>query len=46
MKECMLLNWLDEEGSIAIHAIAVNKKNPDGTSVTEKQEGDYPLRTS
>lgn len=39
------LNQLDEEGSITIHATAVVKKNADGTVVTEKQEGDFPVRT-
>lgn len=39
------LNRLDDEGSISIHAIAVVRKNPDGSIITEKQEGAYPLRS-
>jgi uncharacterized membrane protein len=39
------LNELDAEGSIAIHAVTVAKKNADGTLKTEDADGDYPIRT-
>jgi uncharacterized membrane protein len=39
------LNELDGEGSIAIHAVTVVKKNNDGTLETEQADGDYPIRT-
>jgi len=36
---------LDVEGSIAIHAESVIKKNDDGTVTVEKVDGDFPVRT-
>ncbi len=39
------LNLLDAEGSIAIHAEAVIKKNADGTVTIKQSEDDFPIRT-
>jgi uncharacterized membrane protein len=39
------LNQLDDEGSIAIHAESVIRKNADGTSTVKQAEGDFPIRT-
>jgi uncharacterized membrane protein len=39
------LNQLDAEGSIAIHAEAVIKKNADGTVTIKQSEDDFPIRT-
>jgi uncharacterized membrane protein len=39
------LNQLDGEGSIAIHAEAVVKKNADGTVTVKQSEDDFPVRT-
>ncbi len=39
------LNQLDEEGSIAIHAESVIRKNADGTATVQQAEGDFPIRT-
>jgi len=38
------LKQLDEEGSIAIHAAAVIKKNADGTVTLKEDEEDFPIR--
>jgi uncharacterized membrane protein len=40
-----VLNQLDIEGSIAIHAEAVVSKNADGTVALKKTDGDFPVRT-
>ena len=39
------LNQLDGEGSIAIHAESVIRKNADGTAIVKQAEGDFPIRT-
>ncbi len=39
------LNLLDAEGSIAIHAEAVIKKNADGTVTIKQSEDDFSVRT-
>ena len=39
------LKQLDAEGSIAIHAEAVIKKNADGTVTIKQSEDDFPIRT-
>jgi uncharacterized membrane protein len=39
------LNQLDGEGSIAIHAESVLRKNSDGTATVKQAEGDFPIRT-
>jgi uncharacterized membrane protein len=39
------LNQLDGEGSIAIHAESVIRKNADGTVTVKQAEGDFPIRT-
>jgi uncharacterized membrane protein len=39
------LNQLDTEGSIAIHAEGVIKKNADGTVSVLRTDGDFPVRT-
>jgi uncharacterized membrane protein len=39
------LNQLDGEGSIAIHAESVIRKNADGTATVKQAEGDFPIRT-
>ena len=39
------LKQLDTEGSIAIHAAAVIKKNADGTVTVKQQEEDFPVST-
>lgn len=39
------LNQLDAEGSIAVHAESVVKKNADGTATVKQAEGDFPIRT-
>ena len=39
------LAQLDAEGSIAIHAESVIKKNDDGTVTVKKLDGDFPVRT-
>jgi uncharacterized membrane protein len=39
------LNQLDSEGSIAIYAESVIKKNADGTANVKQAEGDFPIRT-
>jgi len=39
------LKQLDSEGSIAIHAETVIKKNADGTIAVEQSEDDFPIRT-
>jgi uncharacterized membrane protein len=39
------LKQLDTEGSIAIHAEAVVKKNTDGTITVKQSEEDFPIRT-
>jgi|SRR5271157_373312 len=38
------LKQLDAEGSIAIHAAAVIKKNADGTVTVKQEEEDFPIR--
>jgi len=38
------LKQLDDEGSIAIHAAAVIKKNSDGTVTLKEDEEDFPIR--
>jgi len=38
------LKQLDDEGSIAIHAAAVIKKNADGTITLKEDEDDFPIR--
>jgi len=38
------LKQLDDEGSIAIHAAAVIKKNADGTVTLKEDEEDFPIR--
>ncbi len=38
------LKQLDAEGSIAIHAAAVIKKNADGTVTVTEEEEDFPIR--
>ena len=38
------LKQLDAEGSIAIHAAAVFKKNTDGTVTLKEEEEDFPIR--
>jgi len=38
------LKQLDDEGSIAIHAAAVIKKNADGTVTVKEDEEDFPIR--
>ena len=40
-----VLNQLDSEGSITIHAEAVIGKNNDGTLTVKQGEGDFPVRT-
>jgi uncharacterized membrane protein len=40
-----VLNQLDYEGSITIHAEAVIGKNNDGTVTVKQGEGDFPVRT-
>jgi len=39
------LRQLDAEGTIAIHAEAVIKKNADGTVTVKQSEDDFPIRT-
>ena len=39
------LRQLDVEGSIAIHAESVIKKNADGTITVKQSEDDFPVRT-
>ncbi len=39
------LNQLDREGSIAIHAESVIKKNADGTVTVKQSEDEFPIRT-
>jgi uncharacterized membrane protein len=39
------LSQLDGEGSIAIHAESVIRKNADGTATVRQAEGDFPIRT-
>ncbi len=39
------LKQLDTEGSIAIHAEAVIKKNADGTVTVKQSDDDFPIRT-
>ena len=39
------LNQLDGEGSIAIHAESVIRKNADGTTTVKQANGDFPIRT-
>jgi uncharacterized membrane protein len=39
------LAQLDAEGSIAIHAESVIKKNDDGTVTVKQFDGDFPVRT-
>jgi len=39
------LAQLDAEGSVAIHAESVIKKNGDGTVTVEQLDGDFPVRT-
>jgi uncharacterized membrane protein len=39
------LAQLDEEGSIAIHAESVIKKNGDGTATVKQVDGAFPVRT-
>ena len=39
------LAQLDAEGSVAIHAESVIKKNGDGTVTVEQVDGDFPVRT-
>jgi uncharacterized membrane protein len=39
------LNQLDGEGSIAIHAESVIRKNADGTATVKQAAGDFPIRT-
>jgi uncharacterized membrane protein len=39
------LKELDSEGSIAIHAQSIIKKNADGTVTVEQSEDDFPIRT-
>ena len=39
------LTQLDAEGSIAIHAESVIKKNDDGTVTVKQVDGDFPIRT-
>ncbi len=39
------LTQLDAEGSIAIHAESVIKKNDDGTVTVEELDSDFPVRT-
>ncbi len=39
------LAQLDAEGSIAIHAESVIKKNGDGTVTVKQVDGDFPVRT-
>jgi uncharacterized membrane protein len=40
-----VLNQLDSEGSITIHAEAVISKNGDGTVTMKQGDGDFPVRT-
>jgi uncharacterized membrane protein len=40
-----ILNQLDAEGSIAIHAEALIKKNSDGTVTIKQSEDQFPIRT-
>ena len=40
------LAQLDDEGSIAIHAESVIKKNDDGTVAVKRVNGDFPVRTA
>jgi len=40
------LKQLDVEGSIAIHAAAVIKKNADGTVTVKQEEEDFPIRVA
>jgi len=40
-----MLNQLDYEGSITIHAEAVISKNNDGKITVKQGEGDFPIRT-
>jgi len=39
------LDQLDADGSIAIHAESVIKKNADGTVTVKQSEGEFPIRT-
>jgi len=39
------LDQLDGEGSIAIHAESVIRKNADGTATLKQAAGDFPIRT-
>jgi uncharacterized membrane protein len=39
------LNQLDDEGSIAVYATQVIKKNADGTISSKQTEGDFPIGT-
>src|SRR5262252_564894 len=39
------LSALDAEGSIEVDAVAVIKKNADGTVSTKQVEGDFPIKT-
>jgi uncharacterized membrane protein len=39
------LAQLDSEGSIAIHAESVIRKNDDGTVTVKQFDGDFPVRT-
>ena len=39
------LSQLDAEGSIAIHAESVIRKNADGTATVKQAAGDFPIRT-
>jgi len=40
-----MLNQLDSEGSISIHAESVVEKNADGSLAIKKTNGDFPVRT-
>ena len=39
------LKDLDSDGSISVHALAVAKKNPDGSLTTKDIDDDYPITT-
>jgi len=41
----LALAQLDSEGSIAIHAASVIRKNDDGTVTVKQFDGDFPVRT-
>lgn len=40
-----VLNLLDAEGSITVHAESVVSKNADGTATVKQADGEFPIRT-